>query len=96
MTWLKRLPAYLQAITRRLSNSSDGISRQQQRDLESVQDLEVQLYQLSEQPGVDWQAVDDIRWMIEEFRVSCFAKPMKAAFPVSEKRILAAMAQAGS
>ncbi len=87
---LKRLPFYLQGITKRLSNSS-AVSKRQQEDLQIIQNLEAQLYQHSEQVSANWQAIDDIRWMIEEFRISCFAKPMKAAIPVSEKRILAAM-----
>jgi ATP-dependent helicase HrpA len=35
--------------------------------------------------------VTEIRWMIEEFRVSLFAQGIGAAYPVSETRILAAV-----
>ena len=86
---LKRMPVYLQAMTKRIQNVQPD-SRQQRDDLHTIQRLENRLHELSE-AGADWQAVDEIRWMIEEFRISCFAKPMKAAMPVSEKRILAAM-----
>jgi ATP-dependent helicase HrpA len=37
--------------------------------------------------------VTEIRWMIEELRVSLFAQPMKTAYPVSEQRIHRAMDQ---
>ena len=32
-------------------------------------------------------ALDRLRWMIEEFRISCFAQPMKPRVPVSEHKI---------
>ena len=30
----------------------------------------------------------DVRWMIEEYRVSCFAQVLGTAYPISEKRIM--------
>jgi ATP-dependent helicase HrpA len=33
------------------------------------------------------EQVEKLRWMIEEFRISCFAQPMKTRFPVSETKI---------
>jgi ATP-dependent helicase HrpA len=32
-------------------------------------------------------AVEEFKWMIEEYKVSIFAQEMKTAFPVSEKRL---------
>jgi len=32
-------------------------------------------------------AVEELRWMIEEYKVSIFAQEIKTAFPVSEKRL---------
>jgi ATP-dependent helicase HrpA len=40
-------------------------------------------------------AVTDVRWMIEELRVSLFAQTVGTPVPVSEKRIRRAMAEAG-
>ena len=40
------------------------------------------------------EPVSDIRWMIEEFRVSLFAQGIGTAYPVSQKRILAAVDEA--
>ncbi|MBN1224792.1 MAG: DUF3418 domain-containing protein, partial [Candidatus Aminicenantes bacterium] len=34
-------------------------------------------------------AVDEFRWMIEEFKVSLFAPELKTAYPISPKRLLA-------
>ena len=38
--------------------------------------------------------VDDIGWLLEELRVSLFAQPLRTKVPVSEKRVLNAIAQA--
>ncbi|MCZ4336995.1 ATP-dependent RNA helicase HrpA [Shewanella colwelliana] len=34
------------------------------------------------------EALIDARWMIEEYRVSCFAQVLGTAYPISEKRIM--------
>jgi ATP-dependent helicase HrpA len=36
-------------------------------------------------------ALLEIRWMIEELRISIFAQPMKTAYPISEQRIFRAL-----
>lgn len=41
----------------------------------------------------DDEEVQDIRWMIEELRVSFFAQQLGTPYPISEKRILQAMEQ---
>ena len=33
------------------------------------------------------ERLDELRWMIEEFRINAFAQPMKTRFPVSEHKI---------
>ncbi|WP_371987548.1 ATP-dependent RNA helicase HrpA [Shewanella sp. 10N.261.52.F9] len=38
-------------------------------------------------------ALIEARWMIEEYRVSCFAQVLGTAYPISEKRILNQIAQ---
>lgn len=42
-------------------------------------------------PAGDTAALDEIRWMIEELRVSLFAQQLGTAYPVSEKRIYRAL-----
>jgi ATP-dependent helicase HrpA len=34
------------------------------------------------------EALIEARWMIEEYRVSCFAQVLGTAYPISEKRVL--------
>jgi ATP-dependent helicase HrpA len=37
--------------------------------------------------GEKLKAIEDYRWMIEEFKVSLFAQELKTAFPISRKRL---------
>ena len=95
-TGLARLPnlvRYLRAIERRLAKLRTGAAR----DLELLADA----HWLTEEyrrtvdalsPGIEpGPALVDVRWMIEELRVSFFAQTLGTAFPVSTKRILRAL-----
>jgi len=35
--------------------------------------------------------VEELRWMLEEYRVSLFAQELRTAYPVSDKRIMKAL-----
>ena len=90
----RRLPdviRYLRAIVRRLDKLAD-----QARDAERmavVHRAEAEYRQsLAEYPAQDFEPV---RWMIEELRVNLFAQVLGTPYPVSEKRIMTALAQAG-
>ncbi|MBB1441334.1 DUF3418 domain-containing protein, partial [Shewanella sp. SG41-4] len=39
------------------------------------------------------EALIEARWMIEEYRVSCFAQVLGTAYPISEKRVLSSISQ---
>gem|GEM_PF-6599977 len=39
------------------------------------------------------RALEEMRWMIEEYKVSLFAQEIKTAFPVSRKRLEARFAE---
>ncbi|TDQ04452.1 ATP-dependent RNA helicase HrpA [Labedaea rhizosphaerae] len=84
---------YLQAERVRLDKLPSNPQRDQQwtRQVHLVDDEYREL--LAEVP-TDHEpspALRDIRWMIEELRISYFAQTMRTAFPVSEKRIHRAM-----
>jgi ATP-dependent helicase HrpA len=96
-TGLRRLPdlaRYLRAISRRLDTVAEDPARDAGR-MAAVQRVSDAFRQtVGELPawrrsGADVQAV---RWMIEELRVSLFAQVLGTSGPVSEKRILAALA----
>ncbi|MGW7414963.1 ATP-dependent RNA helicase HrpA [Streptomyces sp. NPDC054863] len=95
-TGLRRLPdlmRYLVAVDRRLQQMPTGAQRDTAR-MEKVHEMQDEyawlLEQLPQGRPVP-QEVRDIRWMIEELRVSYFAHALGTAHPVSDKRIVKAI-----
>ncbi|MFD5620605.1 ATP-dependent RNA helicase HrpA [Streptomyces yangpuensis] len=96
LTGLRRLPdlmRYLVAADRRLQQMPTGVQRDTTR-MEKVHEMQDEYAWLLEQlpkgrpvPA----AVTDIRWMIEELRVSYFAHALGTAYPISDKRIVKAV-----
>lgn len=93
---LRRLPdlmRYLVAADRRLQQMPTGVQRDTSR-MEKVHEMQDEyawlLEQLPQGRPVP-SAVRDIRWMIEELRVSYFAHALGTAYPVSDKRIVKAI-----
>jgi ATP-dependent helicase HrpA len=82
------LPRYFRALTRRLDKAPGN----QKRDADLMKQVSpaTQAYQRlrSLAPrGETHPELDRLQWMIEEFRVSLYAQDLKAALPVSDKRI---------
>ncbi|MGW1063668.1 ATP-dependent RNA helicase HrpA [Streptomyces aureus] len=95
-TGLRRLPdlmRYLVAADRRLQQMPTGAQRDTSR-MEKVHEMQDEyawlLEQLPQGRPVP-SSVLDIRWMIEELRVSYFAHALGTAYPVSDKRIVKAI-----
>lgn len=93
---LRRLPdlmRYLVAADRRLQQMPTGVQRDTSR-MEKVHEMRDEyawlLEQLPQGRPVP-SAVLEIRWMIEELRVSYFAHALGTAYPVSDKRIVKAI-----
>jgi ATP-dependent helicase HrpA len=82
---LLRLPAYFQALLKRIEKSIEH-SGQADRSLPLIRELWQRYLELEQQTEAT-EKLEQLRWMIEEFRISCFAQPMKTQGPVSEKRI---------
>jgi ATP-dependent helicase HrpA len=82
---LSRLPAYLQALLKRIDKAAEH-SGQADRTLPLIRELWQRYLELEQQTEAT-EKLAELRWMIEEFRISCFAQPMKTQGPVSEKRI---------
>ncbi|MEU1519329.1 ATP-dependent RNA helicase HrpA [Streptomyces sp. NPDC005811] len=98
VTWagLRRLPdlmRYLVAADRRLQQMPTGVQRDTTR-MEKVHEMQDEfawlLEQLPQGRPVPSSALE-IRWMIEELRVSYFAHALGTAYPVSDKRIVKAI-----
>jgi ATP-dependent helicase HrpA len=92
-TGQRRLPhlvRYLKAIERRLEKLPENPRRDQEltHRVEAVQEAYQELVAPGGQPP---EAVQDIRWQLEELRVSFFAQALGTAHPVSEQRIYRAI-----
>jgi ATP-dependent RNA helicase HrpA len=86
--WLGHLPRYLKAIARRLGR----LPAETRRDEElaaRVRPFVAALRELQARPSTDVirSELQQLRWMIEEFRVSLHAQDLKAAMRVSEQRL---------
>ncbi|KOV51376.1 ATP-dependent helicase [Streptomyces sp. AS58] len=95
-TGLRRLPdlmRYLIAADRRLQQMPTNVQRDTTR-MEKVREMQDEYAWLLEQMPQGRpvpSSVLDIRWMIEELRVSYFAHALGTAHPVSDKRIVKAI-----
>jgi len=89
---------YLQAIEKRLEKMAidPHRDRAQMLKVESVQKAWQQWLNKLPLTRREQDDVKEIRWMIEELRVSYFAQQLGTPYPISDKRILQAMEQASS
>ncbi|MET9320143.1 ATP-dependent RNA helicase HrpA [Streptomyces sp. NPDC003038] len=96
LTGLRRLPdlmRYLVAVDRRLQQMPTGVQRDTTR-MEKVHEMQDEYAWLLEQLPKGRpvpSSVTEIRWMIEELRVSYFAHALGTAYPISDKRIVKAV-----
>jgi ATP-dependent helicase HrpA len=91
-----RLPAlarYLRAVLRRLDRLADNAGRdaQQMAVVHRVEDAYRSALAALPAAARAGQAAREIRWMIEELRVSLFAQTIGTPVPVSERRIMTAI-----
>ena len=92
---LHHLPRYLRGIVHRLDRLGGNLARDRQL-MAQVHEIEQEYRELrADLPpgGPADEGLREIRWMIEELRVSFFAQALGTAYPVSDKRIYKAMDQ---
>lgn len=89
----RRLPVYLSAVLRRLEACRSNPVREA-TNLDVITELESEYAQLCDRypSGPLPDPVAEVGWMLEELRVSLFAQQLGTAYPVSPKRVRAAMA----
>ncbi|MGC9543373.1 ATP-dependent RNA helicase HrpA [Streptomyces sp. UG1] len=93
---LRRLPdlmRYLIAVDRRVQQMPTNVQRDTTR-MEKVHEMQDEYAWLLEQMPQGRpvpQQVLDVRWMLEELRVSYFAHALGTAYPISDKRIVKAI-----
>jgi ATP-dependent helicase HrpA len=90
---ISQLPRYLKALSIRVERGINDIFRD--RGKASQVKVFTTLFkkmknELSSNTSMEkLTALNELRWMIEEYKVSLFAQELKTAFPVSHKRIMA-------
>ncbi len=91
-------PRYLKAVLRRAERLPAGVARdtEQLRTLEPFAAAWQRLKGASSgsMSGLERPELDELRWLIEEFRVSLFAQDLKTAVPVSPQRLTAQLGKA--
>ena len=89
---------YMEALQKRLEKLRGGVPRDQQTVAQLQKFWQPVREQLEKTPLADWsEPQQELRWLIEEWRVALFAQPIKTRVPVSEKRVaeLFTIAQSG-
>jgi ATP-dependent helicase HrpA len=84
---LAHYPRYLKAMRLRAERLRLDASKDQQRMLQVLPYWRAYLQHRAEGSG----QLDELRWLIEEWRVSLFAQELKTAEPVSAKRLARAL-----
>ncbi|MDI1292887.1 MAG: ATP-dependent RNA helicase HrpA [Methylobacter sp.] len=82
---LKAIPRYLKAIQYRLDKRDNNLQK-----IQEVSRYAIRYWKDVEKKAKKDKVIpeqDPFRWMLEEFRVSLFAQQLKAAYPVSVKRM---------
>jgi ATP-dependent helicase HrpA len=90
---LAHYPRYLKAMRLRGERLRQDPAKDQQRMLQVLPYWRAYLQHRA--AGADPAALAELRWLIEEWRVSLFAQELKTAEPVSAKRLAKALAALG-
>ena len=88
--WLDELPRYLKSVARRLEKLR-GMTPRTERAQREMVELWTKFAQLARDPA-DPARVQELRFLIEEYRVSLFAQELKTRVPVSRPRLERAFA----
>ena len=93
--WLQHYPRYLSAISYRLDKLRSGAEPRDRTGTETVHDLWNQWIGRFAEPERNPQArsADELRWMLEELRVSLFAQPLGTSVKVSPTRLQKSLSQ---
>jgi ATP-dependent helicase HrpA len=86
VTQLLHYPRYLQAIIQRLNRLNTGGQARDQQQMQTMADIQQRWQQRSTQQPADPRLMQ-IRWQLEELRVSLFAQQLGTPYPISVRRI---------
>ena len=88
--WLPHLPRFLRGMQirlQKLSNAGRARDAAAHQELRPLWKAFVEREQAHQARGVEDPAMEQVRWMLEELRVSLFAQELKTSVPVSVKRL---------
>ncbi|HEX8095587.1 DUF3418 domain-containing protein, partial [Jatrophihabitans sp.] len=91
---LPQLRRYLRAMVQRLTDAPGNLDRDRDRQAQVevvLRDFNQLSTELRAKLDADLPGLSELRWMIEELRVSLFAQKLGTAYPVSVPRIHSAM-----
>ena len=94
-TQLQHFPRYLKAITLRLDKLRADPARDTQRMAEARAQDQRFWRLVAERKGVQDARLQELRWLLEELRVSLFAQELRTPQPVSVKRLEKVWGQVG-
>ncbi|MES9812790.1 MAG: ATP-dependent RNA helicase HrpA [Candidatus Thiodiazotropha sp.] len=94
---LSDYPRYLQGISKRVDKLTHAAARDRQRmhEMAELQQRWEQWDQQCRQRGRVDDRIEEIRWGLEELRISLFAQDLGTAYPVSVKRLLKRIKEMG-
>jgi ATP-dependent helicase HrpA len=94
---LSDYPRYLQGLLKRVEKLSHAAARDQQRmaEMAELQQRWEQWDQQCRESGRVDDRIEEIRWGLEELRISLFAQELGTAYPVSVKRLLKRIKEMG-
>ncbi|MCL4111959.1 UNVERIFIED_CONTAM: hypothetical protein GTU68_008713 [Idotea baltica] len=85
--WLKHFPRYFDAVDARLKKLAAGGLKRDQQLLEELDHWQQWIDSLYEDGDAADPNVVQLRWMIEEYRVSLFAQQLGTAMTISSRRL---------
>jgi len=89
---LKHIPRYLEALRLRIERGAYNPAKDRSKAEQVspfIQSLKILRDRLPADSSLEQKtAVEEFRWMVEEFKVSLFAPEIKTAHPISAKRLL--------
>ncbi len=88
--WLTSFPRYLRGTVYRLQKLTAGTldkDRRHSQEIALFWQQFVDRQRVLDAQGDTDPELETFRWMVEEYRISCFAQPLGTSIPISAKRL---------
>ena len=86
---LQQFPRYVKGMALRLEKLSTNLERDERnsKEVAALWQQYVQRREKHQKIGLIDESLNELRWQIEELRISLFAQELKTPYPVSTKRL---------